>query len=105
MINCSARLICKALKSVHINRLLYNLHWLPISSRIRSHIRSPLVQFLHTFLSCFISALLLALFAEPRIMTRTFLTDPGGEILSIRRTYDLELSSCQCQAFVFNDFF
>ena len=35
VINCSARLICKAPKSVHITPLLYHLHWLPISSRIQ----------------------------------------------------------------------
>ena len=35
VINCSARLICKAPKSAHVTPLLYDLHWLPISSRIQ----------------------------------------------------------------------
>ena len=35
LINCSARLICKASKSAHITPLLFDLHWLPISSRIQ----------------------------------------------------------------------
>ena len=36
MINCSARLyIYKAPKSTHIIPLLFDLHWLPISSRIQ----------------------------------------------------------------------
>ena len=35
VINCSACLICKAHKSAHITLLVYDLHWLPISSQIR----------------------------------------------------------------------
>ena len=35
MINCSARLICKASKSANITPLLFDLYWLPISSRIQ----------------------------------------------------------------------
>ena len=35
MINCSARLIFKVPKSAHITPFLYDLHWLPISSRIQ----------------------------------------------------------------------
>ena len=35
VINCSARLIYKASKSAHITPLLFDLHWLPISSRIQ----------------------------------------------------------------------
>ena len=41
VINCSARLICKAPKSANIAHILYGLHWLPISSWIqnnRSHL-------------------------------------------------------------------
>ena len=34
-INCSARLIYKVSKSAHITTLLFDLHWLPISSRIQ----------------------------------------------------------------------
>ena len=33
--NCSARLIFKVPKSAHISPFLYDLHWLPISSRIQ----------------------------------------------------------------------
>ena len=70
MNNCSARLICKALKCANITSLLYDLHWLPVSSRIQyktalvcfnivSGTAPPyllfLVQLLHTPLSCFIS--------------------------------------------------
>ena len=35
VINCSARLIYKVPKSVHITPFLYDLHWLPIGSRIQ----------------------------------------------------------------------
>ena len=35
VINCSARLIFKVPKSAHITPFLYDLHWLPISSRIQ----------------------------------------------------------------------
>ena len=35
VINCSARLICKAPKSAHVTPLLYDLHWLAVSSRIQ----------------------------------------------------------------------
>ena len=35
VISCSTRLIFKAPKSAHITLLLYDLHWLPISSRIQ----------------------------------------------------------------------
>ena len=35
VINCSAGLICKAKKSAHITPLLFDLHWLPFSSRIQ----------------------------------------------------------------------
>ena len=35
VINCSARLIYKAPKSAHITPLLFDIHWLPISSRIQ----------------------------------------------------------------------
>ena len=35
VINCSARLIYKASKSVHITPLLFDVHWLLISSRIQ----------------------------------------------------------------------
>ena len=35
VISCSARLIFKAPKSAHITPLLYDLHWLPISSLIQ----------------------------------------------------------------------
>ena len=85
VINCSARLIYKNPKSAHITSLLFDLHWLPISSRIKYkialtyfHIVSgtappyistlSLVQLLHTSLSCFISILLLVLFVQPQIL-------------------------------------
>ena len=35
MISCSARLIYKASKFAHITHSLFDLHWLPISSRIQ----------------------------------------------------------------------
>ena len=65
MIGCSARLICKAPKSAHITLLLYDLHWLPISSRIQYKISFIC---LHTVsgtasLSCFVSILSFPLFS------------------------------------------
>ena len=35
VIKCSARLIFKVPKSAHVTPFLYDLHWLPISSRIQ----------------------------------------------------------------------
>ena len=35
VINCSARLIFKVSKSAHITPFVYDIHWLPISSRIQ----------------------------------------------------------------------
>ena len=46
---------------------------------------------------------ILALFAKPQIFRGQ--EDPGGEILSIHRTCDLELSSAICQTFFFTFFF
>ena len=62
MINCSARLyIYKAPKSTHIIPLLFDLHWLPISSRIQYKVALTCFH-IHTSRSCFISVLLLVLF-------------------------------------------
>ena len=35
VVSCSARLIFKVPKSAHITLILYDLHWLPVSSRIQ----------------------------------------------------------------------
>ena len=104
VISCSARLIFKVPKSAHVTPFLYDLHWLPISSRIQYkialicfHIVSGTAPYL------FISTLLLAVFAQPRILTSSvflgWAEGPGGEILSIHWTCALELPSSLCQAF------
>ena len=70
VINCSARLIYKASKSVHITPLLFDLHWLPINSRIQYKIALTCfhIQLLHTSPSCFTPILLLVLFVQPQIL-------------------------------------
>ena len=112
--NCSARLICKALKCANITSLFYDLHWLPVSSRIEYKIAlvcfnsvsgtaSPyllfLVQLLYTSLSCFIStsAVDTRIFRVPR-MGRRSLKDRavkfiGPVVLSSRPLSDRHLSS------------
>ena len=75
VINCSARFTFKVPKSAHFTPFLYDLHWLPISSRIQFKIalicfHTVLVQLLQTSLSYFISTLL-ALFAQPRTLAST----------------------------------
>ena len=106
MINCSATLICKAPNSANITPLHnYNLHWLPISSRIqckialtRFHIVSGIAlpylsELLHLYSPCSLcSALDTQIFHVPRM---------GRSILSIHWTCDLELSSSVYQAFFF----
>ena len=85
--NCSARLICKAPFSAHITPFLFELHWLPVSSRIPYKMvltcfRIFLVQFLHTSLSCFTFTLLLAFFAHlPILGSSVFLGWVGGPLV------------------------
>ena len=73
-INCSARLIYKAPKSAHITPLLFDLHWLPISSRIQYKIALTCFHIVsgtaapYLSMSCFISVLLLLLFVQPQIL-------------------------------------
>ena len=40
VMNCAARLVCRASKCEHISPLLANLHWLPVSHRIEDKITS-----------------------------------------------------------------
>ena len=85
VINCSARLIYKASKSAHNTPLLFDLHWLPISSRIKykialtcSHIVSGtaplyLSMLLHLYSPSrsLRSALDTRIFRVPRVCRRT----------------------------------
>ena len=108
VINCSDRLFYKASKSAHITPLRFDLHWLPISSRI--HYKIPLTCF-HIISGTappYLSELLhlyspsrslrsvsgTRIFRVLRVCRRTL----GGEILSVYRTCHLELSSFLCQA-------
>ena len=115
VISYSARLIFKVLKATHITPFLYDLHWLPISSRIQYkialicfHIVSgtappDLSELLHLYSPSrsLRSAADTRIFRVPRMGRMT----PGGEILSIHWTSALELPSSLCQAFVFTLFF
>ena len=105
VINFSACLIYRPPKSAHIIPLLSDLHWLPISSRIRYKIaltcfhvvsgRAPpyLSELLHVYsLSRSLrSASDTRIFRVPR-------EDSLGEILSEYRTCHLEISFFLCQA-------
>ena len=106
-INYSARLICKVPKSSHITPLPCDRHWLPISSHIQykiAHICFHIVSgtapphffwLLHLVLAQILGYFVFLGWAG----------GAGGEILSIHRTCDLELSSSLCQAFIFILFF
>ena len=67
VINCSARIICKLLKLP--TSLLYDLHWLPISSQVQCKIALACFHIVSSAvppqLTCLISTLL-ALFAQSR---------------------------------------
>ena len=85
LIDCSARLIYKASKSAHITPLLFDLHWLPICSRIQYkialtcfHIISGtappyLSELLHLYSPCcsLCSASDTQIFRVPRVCRRT----------------------------------
>ena len=103
VINCSARLIYKASKSAHITPLLFDLHWQPDSIQNSSHllphylwysssiplrVASPLFSFsFSTFSLRYLD------FSCPKGVQE----DSWEEILSVYRTFHLELSSFLCQ--------
>ena len=102
--NCSARLIYKASNSAYITSLLFDLHWLPISSRIQYkialtcfHIVSDTAPYLSELLHLYSpsrslrSAWDTQIFLVPRVCRRVW-----GEILSVYRTCHLELSFFLC---------
>ena len=93
VMNCSARLICKTPKSVHVTPLPFDRHWLPVSSRTECIVKVlpvsmlSLVQLLHASLSGFIS--LLTLFTQLRMLgSFVFLS------LSLSLSLSLFLSFC-----------
>ena len=114
VINCSARLIFKVPKSVHIIPFLYDLHWLPISSRIQYKIALICFHIVSGTASPYLCEIL-HLYSPSRSLRSASDTripcswdgqeDPRGEILSIHWTCSLELTSSLCQAFVFTLFF
>ena len=96
VINCSARPIgCTAPKSVHIIPLLYGRQLAtsqqPDSIQNSSHL-FPHCLWYSSSIPLWVASSLLTLFAQE---------DPGGKILSIHRTCDLEFSSSLCQALFF----
>jgi len=98
VISCSARLVYKAPKSAHITPLLFDLHWLPISSRIQYKIALSvstlsLVQPLHTSLSCFTSVLLLFVFVQPQILKFSVSQGCAGGLLGRDPSCISDLSS------------
>ena len=99
VINCSARLICKAPKSVHITPLLYDLHWLPISSWIQYKITLNCFYIVSgtapPYLSLYSPSCSLCS-ASDLLCSSDGKEDSGDEIFSIHRTCDLELSSSLC---------
>ena len=108
VINCSARLIFRTPKSAHIGPSLFDLHWLPISRRIEHKIALICFHTVSVTAPPYLSELLY-LYSPSRSLrsasdipcSKDGQEDLEGEILSIQRTCDLELSSCLCQAFVF----
>ena len=85
VINCSARLIYKDSKSAHITPLLFDLHWLPISSRIQYKIALTCYHIISGTAPPYLSELLhlyspsrslrsasdTRIFRVPRVCTRT----------------------------------
>ena len=110
-INYSARLICKAPKSSHITPLLCDLHWLPISSQIQYKIALICFHIVsgtappHFFWLLNLTLLLVLAQILGYFVFLGWAGGAGGEILSIHRSCDLELSSSLCQAFIFTLFF
>ena len=58
VINCTARLIHKAPKSAHITPLRFDLHWLPISSRIHYKIALTCFHIVFRIATSYLSELL-----------------------------------------------
>ena len=108
VINCSAYLIYKASKSAHITPLLFDLHWLPISSWIQYKIALTLLPHYLWYSSSIplrvASPLFSFSFSSFSLRYSDFPCPKGvqedswGEILSVYRTCHLELSSFLCQA-------
>ena len=67
VINCSARLIYKASKPAHITPLLFDLHWLPISSQIQYKIALTFFHIISGTASPYLSELL-HLYSPPRYL-------------------------------------
>ena len=84
VISCSARLIFKAPKSAHITLLLYDLHWLPISSRIQYKIALICFHIVSGTAPSYLSELF-HLYSP----SRSLRSAADGEILSARRTLPL----------------
>ena len=104
VINCSARLIYKTPKSAHITPLLFDLHWLPISSRIQYKIALTCFRIVSGTAPPYLSELL-RLYSPSsylrstsdirifRVPIKGVQEDFWGEILSVHRTCHLELSA------------
>ena len=90
VINCSARLIYKASKSAHFTPLLFDLHWLPITSRIQHKIALTCFHTVSGTASPYLSELLHLysasrslsaasdtwIFRVPRVCRRTLVREP-----------------------------
>ena len=92
VINRSAHLICKARKSAHIILLLYDLHWIPISSRSQYKIG----------VICSLSLFSLSRGCSDLPCLLGWAGGHCGDILSMCYwVCDLELSFSLCNAFFF----
>ena len=104
VINCSARFIYKASKSAHITPLFFDLHWLPISSRIQnsSHLLPHYLWYSSSIPLRVALPLLSFSFSSFGLRysdcpcPKRVQEDSWGEILSVYRTCHLELSFFLC---------
>ena len=111
---CSGQTIwyssAKTPKAAHITPLLYNLHWLPISNLIQYKIALICFLIVSGTAPPYLSELLHLYPPQSLHSASDLLCSQDGQEDSRKRsfhytmTYDLELSSSLCQAFVFTLF-
>ena len=93
VINCSAGLICKAPSTAYITLLVFDHHWLPISSRIQYKIALICFHLVSGTAPPYLSELFHLYSLSLSLRSASDIPcssggqeDPGGQILSMHRT-------------------